>query len=223
MKKLSNVLWGTLLVIVGFIFGLNALEITNIDIFFDGWWTLFIIVPCFIDLFNDNDKTGNIIGLVVGIALLLACQDFIGFDLIFKLVIPFIIVSIGLNLIFKDIYISKKVKTVNNGKPLNECNAIFSGQKINYENEKFDGCKLTAIFGGIEYDLTNAIIEKDVVINTTCVFGGIDLLVPNDVNVKVTSTPIFGGVSIEKRKNVENPKATIYLNSTCVFGGVDVK
>ena len=38
----------------GVIFGLNALEITDINIFFDGWWTLFIIVPCFIGLFKDD-------------------------------------------------------------------------------------------------------------------------------------------------------------------------
>ena len=80
--KISNLLWGLFLIALGTIFGLNALEITNIDIFFDGWWTLFIIVPCFIDLFNDNDKTGDIIGLIVGVSLLLACQDYIDFSLI---------------------------------------------------------------------------------------------------------------------------------------------
>ncbi len=29
---------------------------------FDGWWTLFIIVPCAIGLITDRDKTGSIIG-----------------------------------------------------------------------------------------------------------------------------------------------------------------
>lgn len=56
MKK-TNILWGLVFIILGVIFGLNALEITNINIFFSGWWTLFIIVPSFIDLFKKNDKT----------------------------------------------------------------------------------------------------------------------------------------------------------------------
>ena len=60
--KLSNILWGLVLILIGIIFGLNALDIADINIFFDGWWTLFIIVPCFIDLFKDKDKSGNIIG-----------------------------------------------------------------------------------------------------------------------------------------------------------------
>ena len=36
MSNLKNTLWGILLIVVGLIIGLNALGITNIDIFFDG-------------------------------------------------------------------------------------------------------------------------------------------------------------------------------------------
>ena len=57
MKKAENILWGIVLIILGLIIGGNTLGITNINIFFDGWWTLFIIVPCFIGLFKDSDKT----------------------------------------------------------------------------------------------------------------------------------------------------------------------
>lgn len=74
MKKIENTVIGLILIIIGVIIGLNAFHITNIDLFFDGWWTLFIIVPCFFGLFKDQDKTGNIIGLIVGIYLLLYCQ-----------------------------------------------------------------------------------------------------------------------------------------------------
>ena len=61
MKKFGNVLWGIVLIIIGLIIGGNALGIVNINIFFDGWWTLFIIIPCFIGLFKDDEKTGNLI------------------------------------------------------------------------------------------------------------------------------------------------------------------
>ena len=73
MKKISNLLWGLIFILVGVVFGLNALGISDINIFFNGWWTLFIIVPCFIGLFNDDDKSGNLIGLIIGICLLLGC------------------------------------------------------------------------------------------------------------------------------------------------------
>ena len=51
MNKISNYIWGLVLVLLGVIIGLNTMGITSINLFFDGWWTLFIIVPCFINLF----------------------------------------------------------------------------------------------------------------------------------------------------------------------------
>lgn len=72
MKNLGNVIWGILFIIIGLIVGLNAFGITKIDIFFDGWWTLFIIIPSFIGLIKDKEKTGSIILLLIGIVLLLS-------------------------------------------------------------------------------------------------------------------------------------------------------
>ena len=227
MKKFRNIIWGLILIVIGLIFGGNALGITDIDIFFDGWWTLFIIIPCFTGLFNEKEKTGNIIGLIIGISLLLSCQNILEFDLIAKLWFPAILVCIGASIIFKDTIggkVNEEIKKLNEKRAnQNEYCATFSGQDLKYDQEKFTGADLTAVFGGIECDLRKAIIESDVVINTSSIFGGIDIFVPENVKVKVKSSSIFGGVS-NKRKHVENAEAhTIYINATCLFGGVDIK
>ena len=116
MKKFGNVLWGLVLIVVGGIFGLNALGITDINIFFDGWWTLFIIVPTFIGLVTDNDKIGNLIGLIIGLIMLFACRGLFDFKLIWKLILPLIFVIIGLSLIFKNNInkeVNEKIKKLN--------------------------------------------------------------------------------------------------------------
>ena len=227
MKKLGNVLWGIVLIAIGLIVGANALGITNINIFFDGWWTLIIIIPCFIGLFTENEKTGNIIGLLIGIALLLACRNIINFNLIWKLLFPTILVAIGISMIFKDTInknINKEIKKLNEKKTKgNEYCATFSGQDLKFDGEKFEGADMSAVFGGIKCDLTKAVIESDIVINASSIFGGIDIIVPDNVKVKVKSSSIFGGVS-DKKRHSENAEAnTIYINATCLFGGVDIK
>ena len=204
------------------------LGITNINIFFDGWWTLFIIIPCFIGLFKEREKTGNIIGLLIGIALLLCCQNVLNFDMIWKLAFPVILVVIGLSFIFKDTFdhkVSEEIKKLNEKKTKDGgyC-ATFSGQDVKFDGEIFNGTDLTAVFGGVKCDLKNAIIENDVVINSSSIFGGIDIYVPDNVKVKIKSSSIFGGVDDKKRNQVENKDAhTIYINATCIFGGVDIK
>lgn len=227
MKKFGNVLWGIVLVLLGLIIGGNRLGITSINIFFDGWWTLFIIVPCFIGLFKDNEKTGNLIGFLIGIALLLGCQNILDFDLIWKLVFPTILVAIGISIIFKDTLggkVSNEIKKLNEKRNReNSYCATFSSQNINFDGEKFTGADLTAVFGGVKCDLRNAIIDSDVVINASSTFGGIEIYAPSNVKIKTKSTSIFGGVENKSTTQVDENSYTIYINGTALFGGVEIK
>ena len=99
MKRLSKVLWGLALAAVGVLLALNALEIVHVDIFFQGWWTLLIIVPCAINLLTEREKTGSLVGIAIGVVLLLCCRDILSFDLIGKLIWPALIVLVGLKLV----------------------------------------------------------------------------------------------------------------------------
>lgn len=227
MKRLNSILWGIVLIVAGVLFALNAFEITDIDIFFDGWWTLFIIIPCSIGMFTEKDKTGNIIGFLIGVFLLLCCQDVLGFDMLWKLAVPAIIVIVGVKMIAGGLFggksaeINKKMK--DSGGFIRNTTAVFSGPDVTLDGEKFDGAELNAIFGGIKYNLTNAVIEKDCVINATAVFGGIDIFLPPDVNVKTSSTSLFGGVSDKTKRTASDSAVTVYVKGNCLFGGVDIK
>lgn len=227
MKKLSKILWGIALIAVGSIFALKAFGVTNVEIFFDGWWTLFIIVPCLVGIFSEREKTGNIIGLLIGVFLLLCCQNVLSFDMFWKLAIPAIIVIVGLKMIFGAIFGDKAIKMLEtsrkNGDDIKVGCATFSGQNLNFDGEQFSGAELTAVFGGVKCDLRQAIIEKDCAVNATSVFGGIDILVPDNVNVKVNSNSIFGGVSEKNHRTAVQGAVTIYINATCMFGGVEIK
>ncbi len=227
MKNLNRILWGIALVLLGVVLALKALNIVNFDIFFNGWWTLIIIIPCLIGLISDKDKTASLIGLIIGVLLLLACQGFIGFDMLWKLLVPAIIILVGVRLIFGSFFnkrsaeVRKKLKE--KGETLKSYNAVFSGQDIKAEGEVFMGAELNAIFGGITLDLSSKIIGYDCVINASAIFGGIDIILPDGVNVKVNSNSVFGGISNKRNKaNVENA-VTVYINGTCMFGGIDIK
>lgn len=225
MKKTSNIIWGIILVAAGVIFALNALNIATIDVFFDGWWTLFIIVPCAVGLFQEREKTGNLIGIAIGVVLLLCCQDILDFSMLWKLLVPAVIVIVGLKMLLTGIFGNKAnemiVKMKEDGVKPKACCAVFSGSNLNYSGEVFEGAELTAVFGGVKCDLRNAVIEKDCAIGATAIFGGVDILVPDHVNVKVSSNSIFGGVSNKTASHKDAP--TVFISGTCMFGGVDIK
>ena len=225
-NKISNALWGIFFILIGVIIAGNTLDLWNFNIFFDGWWTLFIIIPSLISIFQNGFRTSSLITLTIGVLLLLSMQDLFSFRVLRKLIIPIIFVLIGLSMIFKNF-----LHLRDNGRRSNptyqggssEYSAVFSGSRHQIVGEKFLGTTINAIFGGVELDLRNAIIDEDIVINATAIFGGIDIIVPSNVKVKVSNVPIFGGVDNKAPTIVDMNAPTIFINSTCMFGGIDIK
>ena len=218
MNKTNNYLWGLLFILLGIILGINALGLANIDLFFDGWWCFIIIIPCFINLFNDQDKVGNAIGLLIGILLLLSSRNIIDFSVIWKLFIPIVLVLIGISIMFKDKLGSKVKKS----SEMDEYCATFGEQKLDFSKEVFEGCDLSAIFGSIRCDIEKSKIKDDIVINSLSLFGSVSIIVPSNVKVVVKGVPIFGSIKNNRVSN-DSFDNTIYINATCVFGGIDIR
>jgi len=228
-NKLGNVLWGLAFIVAGVGVAGNVAGLWDFNLLFKGWWTIFIIVPCVISMVQNGVNTGNIIGLVIGALLLVEAQNIIPRNLIGKMIFPVILVLIGLSIIFKGNtikhhnYKSKVHQTNTSGDGFINAVAIFWGSETRPANEKVTGGTATAIFGGVDLDLSNAIIDEDIVITSTAIFGGIDIIVPSNVKVKISSVPIFGGIDDNSNHATSENAPTIYINATCIFGGMDIK
>ncbi len=203
----DNIIYGIILIIVGFLVLGNQLDYWELELFFEGWWTLFIIVPAIVSLIKKEWITG-LIALLMGIMFLLAANDIIDY----KLTFPVFLIVIGFIIIF-----GKKidVKEITNS----DYSAIFSGNSNKIQGELKDTSVFT-IFGGVDLDLREAKIDKEVNISCVCIFGGIDIIAPKDTEVIVKGTPIFGGI---ENKVASQSKNKIIINTTCIFGGIEIK
>lgn len=95
MKK--NYITGIILIIAGLILSGNELNVWNINLFFEGWWTIFIIIPGILKI-NKNEIMDGIMYLGTGTFLFLSANDIVGWNLVFPLVITFL----GINIIYKE-------------------------------------------------------------------------------------------------------------------------
>lgn len=229
MKQLRAIIWGIAIVALGIIFGGNALGLFNINVFFDGWWTLFIIVPSVISLITEKEKLSSLAFLAIGVILLLAAQDVFSFEIAWKVILAAIFIVLGIGIIVKSLFhgnndkeVEKKVDELKDEKIMDSQMAVFSGTDRVYNNEAFTGANLVAVFGGVDLDLRNAKFTKDTVIKAFCMFGGIDIKVPENVQVKIKSGFIFGGVTDERKGEENKSKYTIYLDAAGGFGGVSI-
>ncbi len=249
-NRASNVLWGIAFIIIGIGFAGRAFDMWDFNLFFDGWWSLFIIIPCGISIITNGPRSSNIVGLIIGLILLLVAQDIIRWSTIGNLIVPLILVIIGMGFIFRNNTHHHDTMEFNDfvepnntdpnfttgtcgsgqdtcqGKSQGACKdicAIFSGRKVTYQNETFTGATINSIFGGAELDLRNAYMNGHVDIVVTSVFGGTTIYVPGNVRVEVSGVPIFGGIDNKAPSPIGDVRAVLHINANCMFGGIEIK
>ena len=224
MKKISNAIWGAVLVLLGIIFALKIFNVVDVDIFFDGWWTLFIIIPAFAGLLLEREKIGNLFCLAIGVFLLLCSQGLIEFSWAWKIFVPAVIVVIGLKLLLAGVFGNKPDRMgrdmKKSGKAPKRVRAFFSSKEHELSEEWFDGAELIAVLGEVNYDLTKATIEKDCSIYAVAILGRVSITVPNSINVKVESNSVFGDVSNRTTDREDVP--TLCVSGKCLFGKVEI-
>lgn len=218
--KVSNVILGVIFLLVGIGFLGNVLNLWQFELFFDGWWTLFIIIPCIYSMIDHGVNWGNVIGVIVGASLLLSAQDIISFNLMFKIMIPALFILLGIRIIFTGFGKTMPVIDTTNAMNLSTC---FGGNEYVYPNVPFRGANCSAVFGGVSLDLRGAIIDQDVCIQCNAIFGGVDILLPPNVRIDVRSTPIFGGVENKHYTQGTESSPLILIKAVCTFGGVEIR
>ena len=104
---------------------------------------------------------------------------------------------------------------------------VFSGGERQIVSPNFKGGKITAVFGGMELDLTKAVLAPGTsVLEIACVFGGATIIVPDDWFVTIEVTPVLGGFSDSRKltpgRMVDSTKHLL-IKGAVVFGGGEVK
>jgi Domain of unknown function (DUF1707)/Cell wall-active antibiotics response 4TMS YvqF len=104
--------------------------------------------------------------------------------------------------------------------------AIFGGAERKGSWVVPDRFNAFAMFGGIELDLLQASLEsRDVTINAVAIMGGVDIVVPDDITVRVDGVGILGGFDESTKYSAPAPPAgapVVRIKGMAVFGGVSV-
>ena len=103
------------------------------------------------------------------------------------------------------------------------CSVRFGGDEYIYHGEQFHGARLDAFCGGLRLDLRGAVISEDEEIDIHTFMGGVELLVPSNVNVIVKSRSFIGGVGNETIGREISNAPSLHIIASNFLGGVSVK
>jgi hypothetical protein len=100
---------------------------------------------------------------------------------------------------------------------------IFSGSGRSGEWRVSKEIKSINIFGGSDIDFSEAIFtQREVRVKAFCLFGGIDIYVPENVKVVSKAFCIFGGMDNEAPSTDYIDAPTIYVEGVVLFGSIDI-
>ena len=167
-------------------------------------------------------KIVGVIAILVAVNMLSNKFDwfYIEMDMIWGMLWPLLMIFIGYKMMFQ---IKSRGKI-----------AFLAGIEQKKEGWKLEDASYMAIMGGVELDISKAeIVEGKTVLYITAIMGGIDILVPSDINVVCRGTAIFGGIdfleksgggifAIVKEEYEGRHSKTLEIRAEAIFGGVDV-
>ena len=103
--------------------------------------------------------------------------------------------------------------------------AVIGGVEGSVTSKAFKGGYLRAVMGGVELDLSEAVIEeKPATIEVTVIMGGAEIKVPSEWNVKLDVSQKMGGVEDEREKGdlVEEEIPDLVITGKVVMGGLEI-
>lgn len=103
---------------------------------------------------------------------------------------------------------------------------IFGGGNIQVLSQNFKGGNLSYVFGGGDIDLREAkLAEGNNIMKIDCVFGGVKLKVPENWDISVESSGVFGGFNDARVRvspeNIDKSRKLI-IKIEAVFGGGEI-
>ena len=186
-------------------------------------WQTILIVLGLILISNREARLTGIILLCIGIFFLLPYFSLLPVSTR-RLFWPALMVFFGIYILFNRSYrrgLSYSASS-GNGNSIEDVH-IFAGHDRIIQTENFRGGEIVNVFGGGNYDMKQAkLAPGNNVLDIVMVFGGSKIIVPQDWDVKVRVSAVFGGFSDKRIKSPEikrDTSRTLIIKGVAIFGG----
>ncbi len=214
----ARAFFGLLIVAVGSLLLLDALDVLDAGQVIGDWWPLVIIVGGLL-AFIANPGHWLIPLLLVGggTVVLLQTADILDAG---ELIWPVVLIGVGMLVIFGG---GMGSRSPTSDDRINSFN-IFSGTDFSTNSPRFEGGRIGAIFGGADVDLRHASLAPEATLDVFAAFGGVEIAVPHGWRVIINGFPIFGGFeNATSNEGLAEDAPRLQIDATVLFGGLEVK
>lgn len=234
----NNNKWGgVVLIIIGVVFLLQRIPQTSgwfPDWFFT-WPVLLIGIGIFTGVKSGFKNLAWLILILIGGYSLLHHNNLIG-DNLRPYALPLGLILLGAFVMMKK---NKRctnhprfkrwqpgdTSTIDISEDILNVNSTFGSVEKNVFSKNFKGGNISCIFGGGQINFAHADFEGIAVLDVSIIFGGMDIVLPANWNLKNEISVVFGGIEDKRRvlPNGGETAKTLILKGNIMFGGIEIK
>lgn len=221
----------------------NAVSICpweDFTLFFPGWGALFLIIPSIYFLLRYRWSWFWVLCLCGGLLILLPRLDVLPRKDLWIILAGALLVLIGLRILFNPIFkkwearrARKRLESmIRENAAFSDVNTVgtdgadysvrFSSHTYDMKDQPFTYATLSVQFGELVFDLREADVRDCSVIDASCSFGDLTILLPPDVRAEVKSSCSMGDCK-NNRCTAPEGAPTVYISANCSFGNIKVR
>lgn len=236
----SRLVLGLILLAFGVLFLLDSLQILEARHYI-AYWPVALIAIGLAKLIPRGaapSRAGGVIWILVGSLMLL--HNLGVFHLRARDIVAVALLALGGVIVWGAVWKQTRTGAVTDTSETINLLAVMAGLERKVSSQEFRGGEATAVMGGCEIDLRGAsIADGPAVIDVFAMWGGIDLIVPEDWTVVGQVVPLMGG--FEDKTNPPSPgtkipafadntqppsagpRKELVLKGFAIMGGVEVR
>ena len=224
MNNRTAKLLGLFLILIGVGYLGDQLYFWDFSIFFDGWWAVLIVLIGLCSMMDDGFNLWNVLACTFGLYFFLSINDIIYFTVTIPMVLSILLIILGIKLLlnkehgyYKDTNTSQEESDII-GKRI-YIHSAFNTRKVEEEGI-IDHCRIENIFGTVYLDLSKCDLRTLDLLSIESIFGTVNILVPDDVNLKLYKNRILSGSYIDNSYSENGYNVTV--KGTSVFGVIRI-
>jgi predicted membrane protein len=218
----ARAFFGVLLIAIGGGVLLDRAGLIDFGSLLATWWPLILVAIAAIQIITRSAPlAASLVVLVVGLVFQATTLGLLPQN-VWSYLWPLALVAIGLWLMLAR---GRRPMAMVSTEDQISSFVAFGGVDPRIESGNFQGGSITTLFGGSDVDLRDATLASDGAhLDVTAAFGGVEIIVPQSWQVRVTGLPIFGGWSNKTQKAVGKDTIGPVLEVNCfaAFGGIEV-
>lgn len=218
-QNLTRNITGVIIVIVGAVLLLSSLNLLNFGTLITDYWPVLIILSGLLIFVNDL-RSWPVAGFVVALGVLFQLREL---DVIsvqpWAVIWPLIIIFVGVSILFSRSYTGGRVSKSER----DDVTAIMAGTNVVNHSKSFKQSNATAIMGGARLDLREADFNKEALVEVFGFWGGIEIVVPENVVIRNQVNNIMAGTEDKTRQKTDKNSPVLIVVGTLIMAGVSIR